>query len=199
MLSIITFLFSFLFNSPVENKLLAPINIDNRHNIERMELTEIGYFGLQRKERPTVAAHLHTGIDIKRANGNYRDAPIFPVADGIVISKREDGPYAQLILEHDVDGLVFWTVYEHIAGIEVELNDWVTNDQRMARFFNTAELDKHGWQFDHFHFEVIKKRPLKIAPTTKNPHRHFSSYSLICFDEQTLFETFYDPISFLSQ
>lgn len=164
-----------------------------------MELTEIGFFGLPRKERPTVPAHLHTGIDIKRANGNYRNAPIFPVADGLVISKRADGAYAQLILEHELDGKMFWTVYEHIAEIEVEVNDWVTNQQHLARFFNQEELNKHGWQFDHFHFEIIKKRPLKIAPTMRTPQRHFRSYTLICFDEKLLYDHFFDPITFLAQ
>ena len=177
---------------------LAPVLLSDRSNVKLIELTRIGAFGIVRKARPQVPEHLHTGIDIKRPTGNYRDEPIFPIASGVVISKREDGPYAQLIIEHKADGFMFWTVYEHIAEIKVGLNQSVNPFQPIARFFNTAELDQHGWQFDHFHFEVLKKRPMKIIPPGRTPHRHYHSYSLTCYTYQQLSDHFHDPISFLN-
>lgn len=166
-------------------------------NSSHIELTEIGEFGLLRKARPNIPAHLHTGIDIKRPGNNYDHEPIFPIADGIVISKRTDGPYAQLIIEHPNNGEPFWTVYEHIAEIQVHLSQQVNPETQIARFFNREELNLHGWQFDHFHFEILKKQPLKITPSAKTPERHFRSYTLSCFTEEELLQNFYDPYLFL--
>jgi hypothetical protein len=173
-----------------------PINTPNRKAVSSLVLTDIGQFGLLRKERPGIPAHLHTGIDIKRPTKNYNNEPIFPICNGIVISKRSDGPYAQLIIEHD-DQPKFWTVYEHIAGIEVELFEKVNTDTPIARFMNREELDRYGWQFDHFHLEILKKQPLKLIRNSSNPERLFSSYTLQCFTVEDLTEHFYDPIQFL--
>ena len=138
--------------------------------------------------------HLHTGIDIKRPGQNYFDEPILSVADGVVISEREDGPYAQLIIEHEQNGLLFWSLYEHIAGVEVRLYEEVVTGQPLARFMNRDELNEYGWQFDHFHFELLKKAPIKIQPTEKTPDRHFRSHTLNCFTEKDLMQNFYDPM-----
>lgn len=175
-----------------------PVESANRHNIESIRLTEIGSFGLPRKARPNVPAHLHTGIDIQRPIDDYHiNQPIYSIANGRVISKRDDGPFAQLIIEHQFDNLTFWSVYEHVADISVELFEPVTSNTPIARFFNLEELDKYGWQFDHFHFEIVKKRPLEIRPNPNTPERRFSSYSLSCYDLLTLDEHFYNPIEFL--
>lgn len=189
----ISFIF-FLFNSP---DFSTPIQLSNRKDFSNIRLTDIGDFGIERKARPNIPAHLHTGIDIKRPNNNYDDNPIFPIANGIVISKRTDGPYAQLIIEHKQNRMIFCTVYEHIAEIRVDLNEKVTSDMPIARFFSQQELDKYGWQFDHFHFEILRKYPLKISPTLELPERHFKSYTLTCYTEDKLLSHFYDPISFL--
>ena len=176
-----------------------PIDVADRKSFYEIVLTEIGEFGLQRKARPSIPAHLHTGIDIKRPGKNYDDEPIYPIADGVVISKREDGPYAQLIVEHNISGQYFWTVYEHIAGIKVELHQPVNSNEPIARFFNRMELDKHGWQFDHFHFEILKKRPNQIRPQPSLPERLFKSYTLDCYTEEKLNSLFYNPLSFFAE
>lgn len=117
----------------------------------------------------------------------------------MVISKRTDGPYAQLILEHKLKTDTFWTLYEHIAEILVEINQEVDPNEEIARFFNKAELDLHGWQFDHFHFEVLKTPPKPIQPTPKLPHRQFMSFTLECFDETELLNRFHDPLTFMKK
>lgn len=189
------FWISFLTDGPV----LIPINSEQRSDIQAIQLTSIGRFGLPRKARPGIPGHLHTGIDIRRPTENYDDEPIYPIATGIVISKRTDGPYAQLIVEHSINGLRFWTLYEHIAGITVELYEETDPQQPMARFMNSAELDQYGWQFDHFHFEVLKAPPEKIHPHANTPDRHFRSYTLSCFNQDDLSTRFYDPLKFLQK
>lgn len=196
MLPPILYLIAILLNS--EPQIQLPIDAPDRQAIDFIELTEIGEFGLQRVARKEVPAHLHTGIDIRRGHGNYLNAPIFAIDRGTVISKREDGPFAQVIIEHDQGDLLYWTVYEHIAEIRVELFQKVDSDTQIARFFNTNELNKYGWQFDHFHFEVLKKRPVRIKPTSENPDRLFYSHTLACFNEQELINNFFHPLEFLS-
>ncbi len=187
------FLLLLAFISAVQNpSIRIPIEA------EEIRLTRIGNFGINRKARPGIPAHLHTGIDILPPNKNYySNEPIFPIAKGIVISKRTDGPYAQLIIEHDQSDRVFWTVYEHIAEIQVELFQPVDTNTPIARFFMANELDKIGWQFNHFHFEILKKQPIKIEIEAGKPERLFNSFSLICYTKESLHSHFYDPIKFL--
>ncbi|WP_237275900.1 M23 family metallopeptidase [Tenacibaculum ovolyticum] len=175
-----------------------PVNVLERNSVNSLKLTKIGEFGLLRKERPKVPAHYHTGIDIKRPTNNYESEPIFPIFEGVVISKREDGPYAQLIIEHG-DNHKFWTVYEHIAGIEVNLYDHVNIDTKIARFMNKRELNRYGWQFDHFHFEVLKVQPFKLKRNNLKLERLFSSYTLVAYTKEDLNKYFYDPLDFLEE
>jgi len=162
-----------------------------------IKLSEIGQFGLLRKPRPGIPAHYHTGIDIQRPKENYTDEPIYPIARGKVISIRRDGPYANLIIEHENDDKKFWSLYEHISGIIVDLDANVFPDQPVAHFMNKNELDRYGWQFDHFHLEVLKVRPLKLEPNTEYPDLMFKSYSLICRTGDELNKYYYNPIEFL--
>ncbi|WP_109829485.1 M23 family metallopeptidase [Reichenbachiella versicolor] len=174
----------------VNSSFLVELPIPSNH----IELTKIGQFGVKRKARPRVPAHLHTGVDIKRANGDYDHAPILAIADGEVISIRRDAAYAQIIINHDEQ---FWTLYEHVADIEVHLGDWVEAGEPVARFFNREELDRFGWQFDHFHFEVLKRAPRPLRYDVNNSERKFSSFTLECFNEEQLKYYFYDPLEFL--
>ncbi len=181
----------------LQESIFLPFNPDARRDLSGMQLTEIGQFGLKRKARPNVPAHYHTGIDIKRSGNNYDSEPVFPIEVGRVISRRTDGPYANIIIEHTIKGVKIWTLYEHIAGIQVKVGDVVKPTIPIARFMNKDELNRHGWQFDHFHFEIIRVRPMKIEPTVKNPERFFNSYSLICYSLDDLQRYYFDPMEFL--
>lgn len=176
-----------------------PIGQPNQISVQEIELTEIGAFGLLRKARPGIPAHLHTGIDIKPPNDNYlTDEYIYPIAKGVIISKRSDGPFAQIVIEHETENEIYWSLYEHINDIQVDLFQPVDIDQPLARFFKVSELDEIGWQFNHFHFEILKKRPIQLKPDHRNPERLFNSYTLICYTQSELNEHFYDPLEFLS-
>ncbi len=174
-----------------------PVQTKDRLSTDELELTAIGRFGLVRKARKTVPSHYHTGIDIKRPRPNYVDEPIYPIARGTVISKRDDGPYAQLIIEHEIRGIRFWTLYEHLAGITVNVNSSVSPETPIGRFMNRKELNRYGWQFDHVHFEVLRVRPMPLRPVPSTPERFYSSYSLTCFSKAVLEKYFYDPVDFL--
>lgn len=203
MIKIITGLFSIFllsagFQEISDPNVLLPIAVSNRGSTNDLKLTSIGDFGLIRKARPKIAEHYHTGIDIQRPKANYIDEPVFPMASGVVISKREDGPYAQLIIEHRWQGAYIWTVYEHIAGINVALHDEVDLHEPIARFMNKNELETHGWQFDHFHFEILRKAPIQLSPSKENPDRRFRSHTLECHTLEQLGKSFFDPIEFFT-
>lgn len=183
----------FIVSTPV---ILLPINANDRHSATGIQLTDIGEFGILRAARPGIEAHLHTGIDIRRPTNNYKDEPVYPIARGVVISKRTDGPYAQLIVEHELDKERIWTVYEHIAGIKVSAGDNVNPFQPVARFMNREELNRYGWQFDHFHFEVIRKKTLRLQPDPAKPERFFASYTLACYTSDELKKHFLNPYEF---
>ncbi len=179
-----------------QEQILLPICLEDRQDISKIHLTKIGQFGLIRKARPNIPEHYHTGIDIKRPNNNYESEPIFPIAKGRVISKRTDGPYANLIIEHEINGIKLWTLYEHIAGIKVDVADIVNPNTQIARFMNREELNLFGWQFDHFHLEIIKVKPIEIKPSQDHPERFFNSYTLICYSIDDLYKYYFDPIEF---
>lgn len=167
-------------------------------NANEIYLTSIGDFGIERKARPGIPEHLHSGVDILPPNNNYNTREeIYPLAKGVVISKRTDGPYAQLIIEHDHTDGIFWSVYEHIAEINVDLFQPVDTHTPLARFFLAYELDEIGWQFNHFHFEILKRQPIKLEVKEDKPERLFSSYSLTCYTKESLMDHFYDPLKFL--
>jgi hypothetical protein len=197
-LIIILFIFSSV-NSGENDLLLLPINSETRQNIGEMKLTQIGQFSKLRKERTSVPAHYHTGIDIKRPKENYEMEPIFPITKGLVVSKRDDGPFAQIIIEHRKSNILFWTVYEHIAGIQVEVGNEVNPYMPIARFMNKQELNRYGWQFDHFHFEVLKIKPIELFPDSEHLDRFYGSYTLICYSISDLEKYFYNPISFFEK
>ncbi len=204
--SIPKFVFIFLFSvsTPLfawqKNDCYLPTDAKNRHSWESVRLTSIGQFGLMRQARPNVPAHLHTGMDIKRPGKNYRDEPIFPTAPGKVISFRDDGPFAQIIIEHNLKNQkTFWSVYEHVAGIRVSANAFVDPHYPIARFMNKDELNRYGWQFDHFHFEIMKIKPLPVKPAAKTPFRFFRTYCLVCYDEADLEKRYYNPRVFLER
>ncbi|MBN1760876.1 MAG: M23 family metallopeptidase [Chitinispirillaceae bacterium] len=174
-----------------------PIQCIDRQSMECVHLTPIGRYALLRKARPNIPAHFHAGVDIKRPSNDYNAEPVFPAAAGKVISIRDDGPYAQIIIEHDDAGTrKVWTVYEHIAGITVRLNEQVLPMQPIGRFMTTEELDRYGWQFDHLHFEIMTVAPRPRVPDASLPYRYFSTYSLACLTQEQLLYHYIDPLEF---
>jgi hypothetical protein len=177
-----------------------PINTANRQSLENVQLSPIGLFGLVRQARPGIPAHLHTGVDLKRPNNNYIDEPVFPAAKGTVISLRDDGPYAQIIIQHSLgNSTSIWTVYEHVAGIQIRLNESVDPHRPIGRFMTRDELNKYGWQFDHIHFEVMRVKPKPRQPDKTKPSLYYETYCLECYTQTDLHERYYHPLDFLQQ
>jgi len=177
---------------------LLPVRHQNRKCLDDLELTEIGGFCVIREARPGIPAHMHTGIDIRRPSDNYENEPVFPAARGLVVSFREDGPFAQIILEHvTAEGDTLWTVYEHVSGIGVRINEVVIPQQPIARFMSEDELNRYGRHFDHLHFEIMKSRPIPVKPGKDLSFRRFRTYGLHCGSIDELQGHYIDPLRFL--
>ena len=172
--------------------IFLPIKTLDRQSWNTAKLTKIGAFGLLRKARTNVSAHLHTAVDFKRPNKNYFNEPIYSISVGTVISLRNDGPFAQLIIEHKN----YWTVYEHIAGITVSVGEQVNSKKPIARFMTKKELNSFGWQFDHLHFEILKRKPVPLKQNIKTPHRFYRAYTLECFTDSDLDKNYFYPPEF---
>ncbi len=165
---------------------------------DSVRLTRIGDFGRLRRARPGIPAHLHTGVDIARPSRDYRHEPVYPAAVGVVVSLRDDGPFAQLIVEHCLDGgAKVWTVYEHVSGIACALGDTVSPERPLARFMDRRELDRYGWQFDHLHFEVMKSRPRPRPFDPRLPYCRYETFGLRCFDREEIERNYWHPLIFL--
>ncbi len=174
-----------------------PICTENRLSWETVHLTSIGQFGVLRKDRPNIPAHFHTGVDFKRPSGNYENEYIFPIMTGKIISLRDDGPFAQIIIEHNFPNQgTIWSVYEHVAEITVTIGDFVSPNLPIARFMNKNELEQYGWQFDHLHLEILKSKPHQLEPNPKTPFRFFGTYCLECYHESDLDKYYYNPMEY---
>ncbi len=180
----------------VINAWQLPINAQNRKSFQQMSLTQIGHFGMWRVERPSVPGHYHTAIDIHRPDSNYKASPVYPINNGTVISMRDDGAYAQIIISH---GDTIWSVYEHISGIEVETGEIVDPQTVIARFMNSKELNRYGWHFDHIHLEIMKKKPYIRKGYPTQPHLKFGTYSLTCYSKEELNSNYFDPTLFYNR
>jgi hypothetical protein len=166
-------------------------------DIDSVKLSKIGAFGLVRKARPGIPEHFHTGIDIRRPGSNYLCEPVFPASSGRMASIVDNGPFSQIIIEHAFDNDTLWTVYEHVHVLKKEINLQVSPFDTIAWYFNRDELNRYGWQFDHFHFEIMKIRPPRCKAGADNPFRRYYTYALTCYTRKTLDERMEDPMVFL--
>jgi hypothetical protein len=193
----ILFIVLILYLPVISQLCLVPISVPNRSLTDYLQLTPIGAFAAHRPERSGIPAHLHTGIDIKRPTLNYLNEPIYPIASGLVISVRHDGPFAQVIIKHEFPETGHtWSVYEHIAGISCSPGDSVNPLISIARFMNRPELEQYGYQFDHLHLEILKQPPKPVLPSPELPDRFFCTYNLICYTEKDLLFYYINPLQF---
>jgi hypothetical protein len=163
----------------------------------KIKLTEIGGFGLLRKARPGIPGHYHTGIDIMRPDNEYNKQPVFPARDGVVVSIFDKGPYSQIIIKHTDMNRSYWTVYEHLHVRVNKFNIPVTPFDTIGYFFSKEELNRYGWQFNHFHFEILKLEPPKIKPSEINYLRYYKTFGIVCFSREELITRQENPLEFL--
>ncbi|MEX6690419.1 peptidoglycan DD-metalloendopeptidase family protein [Danxiaibacter flavus] len=98
---------------------------------------------------------LHLGIDIWGKAGT----PVFAPMGGSIHSfanNNNKGDYgATIILQHQLDGVVFHTLYGHLSLLDLaglQKGRYITHGEQIARFGNVHE---NGCWPPHLHFQVI--------------------------------------------
>jgi murein DD-endopeptidase MepM/ murein hydrolase activator NlpD len=106
------------------------------------------------------ARTLHLGIDIWGPPGT----PVFAPMGGIIHSfanNNNKGDYgATMILQHQLDGVVFHTLYGHLSLIDIaglQKGKYITHGEQIAHFGNVNE---NGHWPPHLHFQVIRDMEL---------------------------------------
>ena len=159
-----------LFDWPTENRALLEgrpqdfyMYVNRNFEGEETKPWEGGSFGFvrgpQRLDGEVVYTTLHEGIDIaptrRDTAGNPLDA-IHASADGLVVhTSREAGAsnYGRyVVIEHQIDGSRFYTLYAHLSEITVQPGQRVSQGDKIARMgFTGAGIDRER---AHLHFEI---------------------------------------------
>lgn len=96
--------------------------------------------------------HKHAGIDLK---GSYGE-PVYAIGTGQVIEVFRSFPHRSIVVEHRLpDSSSIYSVYTHVAAVDVAVGDRVTEDSNLARIFTKEELGKADFGTPpHLHLEI---------------------------------------------
>ena len=102
-------------------------------------------------ERRTI----HLGIDLFQEAGS----PIFVPLDGEVVSLNQDpeayGFGGTVVLRHDADGVIFYTLYGHLSHDSVDRLRLGQKVVRGERFADLGAPEENGVWIPHLHFQVL--------------------------------------------
>ena len=98
---------------------------------------------------------------------NWEGRPIYATEGGVVIKvgKADWGKY--VMVEHNIDGQNFYSIYAHLSSAIVEEGTLVDNNTQIGEMGGT--LDGGGHTDPHLHFEVRKSANVDLAKD--NPFR----------------------------
>ena len=159
-----------VFDFPTLNRALVDghpeefyMYVDRDFEGEKSQAWEGGQFGFVRAPRrdggEVICTKLHEGIDISPLRRDAAGIPLDDVlasANGTVVHASSSpgasnyGRY--VVIEHQIDGCPFYTLYAHLASIIVAPGQKVRQGEIIGRLgFTGAGLDR---QRAHLHFEV---------------------------------------------
>ena len=90
-------------------------------------------------------------------------------------------------------GTAIYSVYVHVTNIKVNTGDIVGHTTHIADLMDKAQLDTYGWEFNHLHFEILKK------PRVHEINGNYLSYSTRCKTKEDVLEHFHNPELFLKK
>lgn len=96
---------------------------------------------------------MHKGVDF----GSTAGAAIYAAADGVVSAAGSASGFGQwIVIDHNIDGAVWSTVYGHMfpEGVLVKAGDTVSAGQHIADVGYNGEVDPPGPGGAHLHFET---------------------------------------------
>jgi peptidoglycan LD-endopeptidase LytH len=104
----------------------------------------------------TEPRRLHLGIDIWGEAGTPVSAPYGGMIDSLAYNDNFGDYGATIILQHQIDMVVFYTLYGHLAYKDLgglRQGQFITRGQQFAHFGPPAE---NGQWPPHLHFQVIE-------------------------------------------
>jgi murein DD-endopeptidase MepM/ murein hydrolase activator NlpD len=104
----------------------------------------------------TEPRRLHLGIDIWGAAGTAIFAPLGGMVHSFANNKNFGDYGATIILQHQIDTIVFFTLYGHLSIKDIanlKLGQFITRGQNFAHFGDAYE--NGNWP-PHLHFQVIE-------------------------------------------
>jgi murein DD-endopeptidase MepM/ murein hydrolase activator NlpD len=173
-------------DGPIAREWKLPLHTHSRKEWRSVHISEKAGFMAKRFK------HLHTGIDIVNPKGGPGEA-VYAAAAGKVVSIYAKEPNLGVMIQHRLpyDEIV-WSVYVHVTHINARIGDVVSSNTAIAHVMNKDQLKKHGWEYKHLHFEILKKPRV-------NEVGKYVSYSTRCKTRQEVEKHFYDPKAFLQR
>lgn len=198
-----------LFDFPTDNRALLDgrpedfyMYVDRYFQGKKSQPWTGGQFGYVRNPSieggQTVYRRHHEGIDIqpvrRDGSGNPLDA-VKAAADGVVVHALDDprgsnyGRY--IVLEHQIQGSPFYTLYAHLGGIDVEPGQRVRQGERIGLLgYTGAGINRER---AHLHFEIAMMLSRNFAgwyqdrfPTQPNRHGLYNGMNLGGIDPEAI-------------
>lgn len=117
---------------------------------------------------------------------------VFAAATGKVVSIYAAEPNRAIMIQHLLPtGTAIYSVYVHVTNIKVSKGDIVRNTTHIADLMTKTQLDIYGWEFNHLHFEILKK------PRVHQVNGNYLSYSTKCKTKEDVRKNFQNPTLFL--
>jgi len=202
-----TFSFNFEVTSPVdgfswENKDAFEFGIQPAASGK----IESGMFGIVRNN----GSKFHEGIDIKsfsRNKAGQSTDKIYAVLSGEIshICRENNGSYGKyLVLEHNNDGFLFYTLYAHLSEISENIYEGglINSGDFLGIMGDTSSVYKFPKGTEHLHFEIgfqLGRNSFdswyanKFSKDDKNLHSHWNGLNLSGIDPFSFFTASSNP------
>jgi len=202
-----TFSFNFEVTTPVdgfswENKDAFKLGIQPAASGK----IESGMFGMVRND----GNKFHEGIDIKSFSRNRAGQAIdkiYAVLSGKIshISRENNGSYGKyLVLEHNNDGFLFYTLYAHLSEISENIYEGkqIHSGDFLGIIGDTSNVYKFPKGTEHLHFEIgfqLGRNSFdswyanKFPKDDKNLHSHWNGLNLSGIDPLSFFTASSNP------
>lgn len=168
-----------------------PLSLVDRQNWSTVVLEHDAQFKALRAPFGPIQLHYHTGVDLQNGTIIQTGEPVYAISTGKVIAIEDPPPQRRITIEHILpDGTKVWSVYIHIIDEKISVGDIVDPEIVIARLMNPAELEILGWEYNHVHLEILKKRP-------PSAHEYHQRKTFTCYTEKEVDKYFYDPEVFL--
>lgn len=103
----------------------------------------------------TEPRRLHLGIDIWSKAGTKIFAPLGGVVHSVAFNNRYGDYGATIILQHQLDAIVFYTLYGHVSLQDIDVlkeRNFVSQGEELAHF---GLPEENGQWPPHLHFQII--------------------------------------------